>query len=175
MKNALGMLTVALGLTLSSTASFGQSICPDPDARGEHWTLYGQTRLDPKVAHLHNPTPISGLVYGEVAALPYTVPQGKVLLINRVSLEAHWGTVLWPWVGTGEFEWQKVIETFRGRELDEPGASYEWVTDFYLPAGSVLNITLHPRNQPKSNPKAMRQGWGLSGRLIDETLLACDR
>jgi hypothetical protein len=168
------MLTAALGLTLSSTASFGQSICPDPNARGEHWTVYGQTRLDPAIPHHHNPTPITGNVYGEVASLPYTVPAGKVLLIQRVSIEAHWGTVLWPWVGSLPFtDPETVIESFRGRELDEPGPNYEWHGEFYLAAGKVLNITLHPRNQPAgTSPKV--QGWGLSGKLFDLADVSCD-
>jgi hypothetical protein len=131
----------------------------------EHWTVYGQTRLDPAIPHHHNPTPICGNVLGEVTSLPYTVPAGKTLLIERVSLEAHWGTVLWPWVGS-TFLVDKVLETFRGQELDEPGPSYVWPCEFYLPEGTVLNITLHPRNQPAgSSPKV--QGWGLSGKLLD--------
>jgi hypothetical protein len=132
-----------------------------------HWTVYGQTRLDPAIPHHHNPDPMTGLVIGEVDCLPYTVPAGKILLINRVTLEAHWGTVLWPWIGAGNpaqvFTWDKVIETFRGYELEDAGPTYEWHPEIYLPAGSVLNITLHPR-KAKSN---MRQGWGLSGKLLD--------
>lgn len=135
----------------------------------QHWTVYGQTNLDPAIPHHHNPTPMTGLVLGEVASLPYTVPTGKILLINRVSLEAHWGTVLWPWIGNGGnnpsaiFSWEKVIETFRGYELADCGPTYEWRPEIYLPAGSILNITLHPRKAKAT----MRQGWGLSGKLIE--------
>lgn len=137
------------------------------------WIVYSQTELPANGPHVINPAPIYAGLLGE-SAFPYTVPEGKVLIIERVSLEAHWGSAMWLWSGQAPFIWQKALETYKTEERMDPSENsmptVEWFPKKYVAPGTTVNVALASQNQPTTGPFAggsWRQGWEVSGRICD--------
>lgn len=136
------------------------------------WIAYGQTPLPPDT-YVYNPATLTAGLVGE-QVLPYTVPEGKVLVLTRVSIESHWGSAMWLWTGVAPFTWPKALETFKAEERMDPSTNsmptVEWHVMKFLQADTILNVALMSQNQPTVAPwagGAYRQGWEISGFLCD--------
>lgn len=131
------------------------------------WMTYGQSLLPPDTLVI-NPATLSAGLMGE-QSFPYTVPTGKVLVIDRVAIESHWGSGMWLWTGSTPFTWEKALETYKAEERLDPSLNsmptVEWFPTKYVPAGVTINVALVSQNQPNST--TWRQGWEVSGRLCD--------
>jgi hypothetical protein len=125
------------------------------------WTVYGQTSPVYNGAVDNPPANVNGLI-GE-ASLPYTVPDGKVLVITAYGLEAYAqvanGLVLAPYLGATPPKTNGVFL----HSVYANDASNETVgVRFHIPAGKVLNVRLMSNENP-----AQVVGWYIAGELCD--------
>lgn len=126
------------------------------------WIVYGQTAPICQ-GGITNPVPSSNGLIGEVAALPYTVPDGKVLVVEAYGLEAYGnvpgGLVLVPYIGATPPTLQQFLHS-----VFSDNASNETVgVEFRLPAGKVFNLLLMSNECP-----AQVVGWYVKGKLVDQ-------
>ncbi len=131
-------------------------------ADGTPWIVYGQTAPMYNGAVNNPPPSVNGLI-GEVAALPYTVPAGKVLIIEAYGIEAYatvvQGLVLVPYLGATPPPNNAVFL----HSVYADNASNETTgVRFHLPAGTVLNV----RIMSNENPSQV-VGWYVRGCLVD--------
>lgn len=127
------------------------------------WIAYGQTTVPFQTAADNPPCNANGLV-GECTSLPYTVPAGKVLLLDSYGIEAYatavGGMVLVPWIGEAPATNAKCLMS-----CYSDNSSNEIVGGRYaIPAGKKLNL----RIMCSENPPSVC-GWYMSGRLVDAT------
>lgn len=123
------------------------------------WLVYGQTVLPAN--NTDNPTPnVNGLI-GEVASLPYTVPAGKVLVIERLTLESYQDTaILAMFLYFGSVT--PVTNAMCSATLGANGGTSQMTVGWHIPAGTVVNLRLQ-NVQP--NHLGWTYGWSIEGRL----------
>jgi hypothetical protein len=131
-----------------------------------HWVAYGQVQPVYNAAIDDPPCNLNGTL-GEVASLPYTVPAGKVLVVEAYGIEAYGkvaggpdggGLVLVPWIGELPATNAKCLMS-----CYSDNASNEVLgSRFVLPAGKKL----HARVMCSENPASVC-GWYIRGRLED--------
>lgn len=125
------------------------------------WTVYGQT-MPICQGGIYNPAPnVNGLI-GEVTALPYTVPEGKTLVVTGYGLEAYGnvsgGLVLVPFIGPVP----PSPNAFLHSVFSDNASNETLGVEFHIPAGKVFNLLLMSNECP-----AQLVGWYVKGRLID--------
>lgn len=154
--------SLLLGLGIAGAALPTRALAAGTSAP---WIVYGQTAATG--GQVINPTPsTNGSVLGEVAALPYYVPAGKVLHIRKVGIEGLWGATLWPFVGGGAL--QQILMTYNAAERTPIGdwqnanSTYVWNADHHIKPGSTFGLSL-----AMQSPVGALFGWFVSGRLID--------
>jgi hypothetical protein len=136
----------------------------------EPWIVYGQT-LVPTGTAVDNPTPSENGALGEVASLPFVVPQGKKLTIEAYGVEAYAdeagmtgpdkGLVIVPWIGSElnadplQANRQCLMSCYSSSQSNEIlGAR------FTFPAGKVINVRIMCAENP-----AQVVGWYMRGAL----------
>lgn len=131
------------------------------------WVVYGQT-LCPFNTAIDNPLPNQTGAIGEVAALPYTVPVGKILCIESFGVEAYAdeggvnaadkGIVFVPWIGDAPPTNSKCLHSvYAGDGYNESiGNRYQFKE------GTKINIRIMCAENP-----AQVVGWRMHGILID--------
>lgn len=135
------------------------------------WIAYGETALTIG-QKLTDPAPnISGLG-GEVTALPYTVPAGKILVLETMSVECMWGVNMYAVVGSaGDVNNNELgsynCGTQNGTSGNPPTWTFimptkVWPVNDHLPAGTILHLILNPINIIESG---IVHGWKLTGKL----------
>lgn len=135
---------------------------PPPPTTPGPWIVYGQT-MPVCNGDINNPTPnVNGLV-GEVAALPYTVPDGTELIIDAYGIESYatatGGVVLAPYIGpTPPIPNNAFLHSVYSNDQSNETTGVE----FHIPAGKVFNIRLMSSECPSSVT-----GWYVKGHLID--------
>lgn len=155
-------LVFLLFLLMSATAS-AQTSSP--------WILYGQTAPICQGA-INNPKPnVNGLI-GEVVSLPYTVPDGKTLIVEAYGLEAYGnvpgGLVLAPYLGVTPPTTNSVFlhSVFSDNDTNEAVGA-----EFHLPTGTVFNVRLMSNEcwagQVSGTPGNV-VGWYVKGRLVPQ-------
>ena len=127
------------------------------------WIVYGQTAPICQ-GGVTNPKPnVNGLI-GEVASLPYTVPVGKVLIVDAYGLEAYGnvpgGLVLVPYLGVTP---PASNNAFLHSVFSDNASNEALGIEFRLPAGKILNLLLMSNECP-----AQIVGWYVTGRLVDQ-------
>jgi hypothetical protein len=124
------------------------------------WVAYGQTKISAN-STIDNPPSSRNGVLGE-ADLPFTVPGGKVLVIDVLAVEAYDvpGTiVLIPWIGADARN-----ETLLMSCAATAGTRTCRV-EYRLPPGAVLNVRLQSTQQTGHGGAV--HAWHIGGRLID--------
>ena len=127
------------------------------------WIVYGQTAPICQ-GGINNPAPsVNGLI-GEVSALPYTVPEGKTLIVQAYGLEAYAnvpaGLVLVPYIGVTPpvLNSQFLHSVYSDNDTNETVG-----VEFHIPAGKVFNLRLMSSECP-----AQIVGWYVKGVLVDQ-------
>jgi hypothetical protein len=125
------------------------------------WIVYGQAAV-PYNQAVDNPTPNVNGLRGEVASLPYCVPEGKELVIEAYGLESYSGVanglVIVPWIGDMPATNAKCLHS-----VFSDNASNETVgVRFHVPAGKKVNV----RIMCAENPSQV-VGWYMRGTLRD--------
>ena len=139
-------------------------------AQADPWVVYGQTVVGGY--GVDNPTPNRAGVYGEVRALPYQVPAGKVLRIDGIGMESHTTAnesrpvyVLFPWItdspmgGTPEIRKSRALMSCTGSDH-----TISCPTRFYVPAGKWVNLRIICQSP---NMFTTLMGWHVYGELED--------
>lgn len=136
----------------------------------EPWVVSGQTTINHNVSS-DNPAPSSNGLTGEVTALPYTVPPGKVLLITGMYMEGntsasntstndvHTSGVQAIWIGASVVSNSQFI--ISNQCLGDSNA----VTGlkFYIPAGKIVNVRITSTNAVTDG---WVTGWAVFGYLL---------
>jgi hypothetical protein len=135
------------------------------------WSVMGQTTINAGV-NTDNPTPSSNGLIGEVTALPYTVPAGKILLICSSHMEGNWtgmaasnagtdahiGGTLAIWVGASIVtNSQFILSNSCANVINETSGHR-----YYIPAAKIVNV----RVTNTSTTNGWVTGWGVFGYLI---------
>lgn len=123
------------------------------------WIVYGQTAV-PMNGGVVNPTPNNNGLIGEVHALPYTVPAGKVLVLKAWSIESYATTgaaFIFPWLGTSLTN-AACLPTCSANN----GTNILSDAEFHIPAGKILNFKL-----TSGQPADFVFGWHAYGELRD--------
>lgn len=134
------------------------------------WTAFGQTVLAPNTAICDPATNHPGTL-GDVSSLPYTVPAGKVLVINRGQVEALWGAGLILYFNNACTDNTKASHTLNGGPVwivppgtNAAGATHDEVFGpYYIPAGMTVHLRLSSNETPSSG---WAYGWMISGYLM---------
>ena len=134
------------------------------------WVCYGQTIIAPNDV-VQNPTPNTTGLVGECTSLPYTVPTGKVLVIQMFQMEHLWDGAMLPWIGDtiSDFTAANCLSTMCGTATTSSAALFAqsmWVAGFnyHIPAGKKFNIRLNAGYAPTTG---YRYGWYVGGELRD--------
>lgn len=134
------------------------------------WAVMGQTTINHGVSS-DNPTPSSNGLYGEVTALPYTVPVGRVLLITSMYMEGntsesntstndvHSGGVQAIWLGASVVANSQFIVSNQCNDVSNELKGLR----FYIPAGKIVNVRITSTNVVTDG---WVTGWAVFGYLI---------
>lgn len=148
--------TIGVLLLLLSVPSIASAQASEP------WIAYAQTAPVCQ-GGINNPvTNLNGLI-GEVT-LPYTVPDGKELVIEAYGLEAYGnvpgGLVLAPYIGATPPTTNAV---FLHSVFSDNATNEAIGVEFHLPAGKVFNVRLMSNECP-----AQVVGWYVKGHLVSQ-------
>lgn len=140
-------------------------------AYAEPWIVYGQTKM--AIGSNVNPAPNKAGLLGEVLSLPYQVPNGKILRIDSMSLEAYPTPsdprpifVIFPWVSD--------VKTIPGAEIINKSAMLSCAastqtntcaTRYYIPEKKWLNVTVLLGSPSYAGGV---WGWQFYGELLDK-------
>lgn len=137
--------------------------------QAEPWVVYGQTRV---MEGMDNPAPNTAGLIGEIAALPYQVPSGKVLRIDGIGIESHHyqgaqpALVLFPWLS--DYPMTSATPEYRAAaslvSCAAANHTNSCATRYYVPSGKWVNVRI------LASPASMiglRMGWHLYGELED--------
>lgn len=147
------------------------------------WSVCGQTQIAP-AGLVNNPTPNNVGAIGGITSLPYIVPAGKILRIDRAGIEAHWGGSIVIWTGDGPLDAAKCLPTIGGANGRGDGSEIEsgprasltgtWWAElgFSFSAGTKINLYVNSSYQPAhiggySNANGQIFGWWATGELLD--------
>ena len=127
----------------------------------DNWIVYGQTTI-PSNSTVDNPAPnVNGLI-GERSSLPFTVPAGKVLIIEAYGMESYenlaGGAALIPWIGAAPITNAKCLHTCYAGNASNEVIGADWA----IPAGKVFNVRL-----TNAETAQAAYGWYVSGKLYD--------
>lgn len=133
------------------------------------WIVFGQTVLAPNSAPC-DPVANHPGTLGE-ASFPYTVPAGKVLVINRGQVEALWGAGLILYFNSACSDNTKASHTISGGPVwtvspgnNPAGATHDEVFGpYYIPAGMTVHLRLSSNETPSPG---WAYGWMVSGYLM---------
>lgn len=130
--------------------------------------LHAQTTV-PSGTSLYNPPTFRAGLLGEQDC-GYVVPAGKVLHIKRVTIESLWGAAIILYTGSATHDFYKSLDTFAtgekyaNRDNETLIPTMAWDCDYYLPAGTQLNLRIN-NNWAPSNEWVY--GWSVTGELLD--------
>jgi hypothetical protein len=136
------------------------------------WSVMGQTTINHGVS-IDNPTPNAQGMVGEIATLPYTVPVGKVLLINSMYMEGNWtsagpsnsGTdvhnsgVQAVWLGASVVTNSQFIVSNAAVNASNQLDGIRC----YIPAGKIVNVRI---TSSLLTVDGWVAGWGVFGYLL---------
>ena len=129
------------------------------------WVVYGQTLIN-AYQSATNPSPNVNGILGEVPSLPYTVPEGSVLVLEALGIEPLWGAAMMPFIGTTGATAGNALATAQGQVVPSTsgvGNTQLWSGYKYmLPAGTVLNLFISTANAPSNG---YIYGWYMGGKL----------
>ena len=133
------------------------------------WIAYGQTPI-PAYTGIANPTPnCRQEVVGCISSMPYTVPSGKYLILQKILLEGHFGASIYLWFGNEPPGQANALVTFQSVRSPPPhdgshaASTAEWNPNITLSSGSILNMSIG--DAMATLPYTY--GWQLSGELVD--------
>jgi hypothetical protein len=122
------------------------------------WIVYGQ-QAGPSNASIDNPVCNQNGIIGE-ATLPYTVPEGKRLVVTGWGIEAYGNIagdfVLVPWIGEAPATNAKCLHSVLASNASNASTGFE----YHIPAGKVFNVRI--MCSEANDPVA---GWWVNGRL----------
>jgi hypothetical protein len=139
-------------------------VAPPFDPTCVPWVAHAFTMFPADSVNITNPTPQTNGLVGEISSLPYTVPSSKKLVLNYLSIQGNTGAAMFPWVGSGSFVANVVIQTFTAPTVTTSGTlpgTREWKPNFIFPAGVILNLTMEQFGQPANTV----YGWTMGGML----------
>ena len=125
-----------------------------------NWIVYGQTSITTG-SNVSNRTSNSAGTFGEVAALPYTVPAGNCLYITAHGIEGYLSTAgvanMFMWLGPTLSSNAVVLFSVNANDrLDELlGFQPE------IPGGTIVNL-----NMANTQGTTQIYGWYIKGRLV---------
>ncbi|MGM4987520.1 hypothetical protein [Tardiphaga sp. 841_E9_N1_2] len=140
------------------------------------WIAYAQTKMAANSVKL-NPITHSNDLLGEVT-LPYVVPAGKVLHLQRLGIEPLWGAAMIPFIGESASQHEVTpsdlcLKTYSAggtkatsTTIEHLIASHNWECDYYIPAGKMLGLRLSTGPNPGPDDSWI-YGWCMSGRVLD--------
>lgn len=137
----------------------------------EPWVAYGGVNLNASQQVANPPTATNG-IRGEVTALPYIVPDKKVLFLESVTLESLWGVDLVPSIGPVSASPITVLGTYTAGPLvyENPwwinrSPTMQFHARFQIPATSPLHVLFRAAaGWPTSGGPWMVQ-WSMHGFL----------
>lgn len=125
---------------------------------GSPWIVYGQTEI-PVNSSVSNPTPNTNGLVGEVATLPYLVPDGHRLVLTGWGIEGNRDpfSVLFPWIGEPPATNAKALMSAGSMA----GMGVFTGVRFVVPAGKKVNVHLI-----NGSAYPMVHGWFVQGELV---------
>lgn len=131
------------------------------------WVISGQTQLDAQ-SSLDNPTPAAAGAIGQVTALPYIVPGGKIVCIHAYGMEGYDAAgiaVLFIWTGDPQpvtSQWR--IDHGLPSAAADGGSQEITGMNFCFPASTVINVRLI-----NGTTYGGVYGWYVTGEILNAT------